>query len=97
MDAVDPVLTETATTTLTATPGVLDLEYVRMRWIGHRIIADAGIVVAHDLDLLPAHDIAHTAEHRLLESIPKLADATIHVSPANAVPHDPSEAPTSRY
>lgn len=89
MDAVDPALTEQATATVSSTPGVLGIEHVRLRWIGHRIIADAGIVVAHDLDLVAAHQIAHTAQHRLLHDIAKLADATIHVSPATAPGLDP--------
>ncbi len=89
MDAVDPVLTEQATATVSSTPGVLGIEHVRLRWIGHRIIADAGIVVAHNLDLVAAHQIAHEAQHRLLHDIAKLADATIHVSPAAAPGLDP--------
>ena len=89
MDAVDPALTEQATATVSSTPGVLGIEHVRLRWIGHRIIADAGIVVAHDLDLVAAHQIAHEAQHRLLHDIAKLADATIHVSPAAAPDLDP--------
>ena len=89
MDAVDPDLTEQATATVSSTPGVLAIEHVRLRWIGHRIIADAGIVVAHDLDLVTAHQIAHEAQHRLLHDIAKLADATIHVSPAAAPGLDP--------
>ena len=88
MDAVDPALTEQATATVSSTPGVLGIEHVRLRWIGHRITADAGIVVAQDLDLVTAHQIAHEAQDRLLREIPKLTEATIHVSPAAAPGHD---------
>lgn len=70
-------------------PCVLDVEHVRLRWTGHRIIADAGIVVDHDLDLVAAHQIAHSTQRRLLQEISKLADATIHVSPAVASGLDP--------
>jgi cation diffusion facilitator family transporter len=82
MDAVDPVLTETAEAVVRATPGVVDLEHVRLRWIGHRIVADAGVVVPADLDLVSAHDIANEAHHRLLHQVPRLSGVTIHVSPA---------------
>ena len=91
MDAVDPALTEQAAATLSSTAGVLSIEHVRLRWIGHRIAADAGIVVAHNLDLVDAHHIAHEAQHRLLHDIAKLADATIHVSPAASAGVDPHE------
>ena len=84
MDAVDPAMTAEATATLRHTPGVLDTEHVRLRWIGHRITAEAGIVVDPHLDLVGAHDIATDAHHRLLHEIPKLAAVTIHVSPQAA-------------
>jgi cation diffusion facilitator family transporter len=86
MDAVDPALTAQVTGTLLGTDGVLGLEQVRLRWVGHRISAEAGIVVDHDLDLVTAHDIAHDAHHRLLHAVPGLASVTIHVSP-EAEPH----------
>ena len=81
MDAVDPDLVDTAYRTLEATDGVREVESVRLRWIGHRVYADAGIVVAADLTVVAAHDIAIDAHHRLLHAVPKLAQATVHVSP----------------
>ncbi len=81
MDAVDPALTEEATSTLRHTPGVIETEHVRLRWIGHRITAEAGVVVDPHLDLVAAHNISTDAHHRLLHEIPKLAAVTIHVSP----------------
>lgn len=84
MDAVDPELTAEATATLGATPGVIAAEHLRLRWIGHRITAEAGIVVDEHLDLVTAHDIATDAHHRLLHQLPRLAAVTIHVSPQDA-------------
>jgi cation diffusion facilitator family transporter len=81
MDAVDPDLTDAAHTSLEATPGVIDVESVRLRWVGHRVRAEAGIVVDHRLDLVAAHDIANEAHHRLLHEVPMLVDVTVHVSP----------------
>ncbi|MDP3893600.1 cation diffusion facilitator family transporter [Nocardioides sp.] len=91
MDAVDPELTDTALATLRATPGVRDIESVRLRWVGHQIRAEAGIVVDHQLDLLTAHQIAHEAQHNLIHQVPKLVDATVHVSPAPEEGHNPHE------
>ena len=81
MDAVDPELTATAETTLRGTDGVRSIEQVRLRWIGHRLRAEAGIVVDNTLDVVTAHAIATDAHHRLLHAIPKLVGATVHVSP----------------
>src|SRR5450755_3890093 len=43
MDAVDPALVDQAEHTLRATPGVLDVGQVRLRWIGHQIRAECEI------------------------------------------------------
>lgn len=88
MDAVDPDVTARAFDVLSQTHGVQGVEHLRMRWIGHRLSADAGIVVAHEIDLIAAHDIAHDAQHRLVHQVDKLADATIHVSPASTPGQD---------
>ena len=84
MDAVDPELTAEVAATLRDTPGVIEIEHIRLRWIGHRITAEAGVVVDQQLDLTAAHDIATDGHHRLLHAIPKLAAVTIHVSPQAA-------------
>ena len=89
MDAVDPKLTERVSSVLLETAGVRSVEHVRLRWIGHQLSADAGIVVARDIDLPTAHDIAHDAQHRLVHLVDKLADAIIHVSPEGSVDFDP--------
>jgi cation diffusion facilitator family transporter len=81
MDAVDPDLTATAEITLRETAGVHEVEQVKLRWIGHRLRAEAGVVVDSALDIVAAHAIATDAHHRLLHAIPRLVGATVHVSP----------------
>lgn len=81
MDAVDPQLSAAAAAAVHAVPGVLDVEEVRLRWIGHRLRAEAGIVVDDTLGVVQAHAIAAEVHHRLLHDLPKLTDATVHVSP----------------
>jgi cation diffusion facilitator family transporter len=83
MDAVDPELVDAAEASLRAVPGVRDVEELRLRWIGHRIRAETGLVVDAGLTLAEAHGIAHEAEDRLLLDVPRLADATVHVSPSD--------------
>jgi divalent metal cation (Fe/Co/Zn/Cd) transporter len=81
MDAVDPLLLEAAEAALTTTPGVVDVESVRLRWTGHRIRAEAGITVDPSLSVTEGHAIAIDAHHHLLHDVPKLVEATVHVSP----------------
>jgi len=84
LDGVDPELIETARTTLAARPGVRSVRSVRMRWIGHRLHADAELDIDPALSLAEAHRIAHDAEHDLMHAVPKLTTAMIHAYPADA-------------
>lgn len=81
MDAVDPDIVGAAAATLSATPGVVAVESVKLRWVGHRVRAEAGIVVDPELSVTEAHAISTHAHHRLLHDVPKLVEATLHVSP----------------
>lgn len=81
MDAVDPDLVARAEATLAATPGVTAVEGVRLRWVGHRVRAEAGVCVDPALSVVDAHAVSVDAHHRLLHEVPKLAEATVHVSP----------------
>jgi cation diffusion facilitator family transporter len=87
MDAVDPALTDLATATLRGTADVLGVDEMRLRWIGHRLRAEATIRVDADLSLVAAHEIADRSRHHLLHDVPRLADATIHVNPDGVAHH----------
>jgi cation diffusion facilitator family transporter len=82
LDGVDPAMVDTAEQTLAAQPGVQAVRSVRMRWIGHRLHADAELDVEPTLNLAQAHRIAHEAEHELSHAVPKLTTALIHAYPA---------------
>jgi cation diffusion facilitator family transporter len=81
MDAVDPALVDQVEATLRATPGVLDVGAVQLRWIGHRLRAECDIAVPADLTVLAAHTIAVEAEHRLIHAVPRLTSAIVHTDP----------------
>lgn len=83
MDGVDPVLVNAAEMTLAAQPGVRTVRSVRLRWIGHRLHADAELDIDPDISLDEAHRIAHTAEHELTHAVPKLDTALIHAYPGH--------------
>ncbi len=88
MDSVDPALVVAATSVLAGSPGVLQVERVRLRWVGHELLAEADIVAARSLNLSAAHAVAEEAHHRLLHQVPRLAQATIHVDPSGPDPVD---------
>ncbi|MBM0238341.1 cation diffusion facilitator family transporter [Micromonospora sp. ATA32] len=81
MDAVDPAIVDQAETTLRAVHGVRDVTAVRLRWIGHRLHAEADLVVDAALSLVAAHEIAADAEHQLTHAVPRLTSATVHADP----------------
>lgn len=82
LDGVDPAMVDAAEQALAARPGVQAVRSVRMRWIGHRLHADAELDVDPALGLAQAHRIAHDAEHELTHTVPKLTTALIHAYPA---------------
>lgn len=81
MDAVDPDLVDRADATLRAVTGVRGVTAVRMRWVGHRLHAEADVVVDSDLTLIAAHEVAADAEHQLIHAIPRLVRANVHTDP----------------
>ena len=82
MDGVDPHLVDTAEAALAAEPGVTEVRSVRMRWIGHRLHADAELDIDPATSLAAAHRIAHDAEHTLTHAVPKLSSALVHAYPS---------------
>jgi cation diffusion facilitator family transporter len=85
LDGVEPELIDTARAVLAGQDGVRSVRRVRMRWLGHRLIADAELDIDPRQSLAEAHRIAHDAEHALTHAMPKLAEATIHAYPAHPV------------
>ena len=81
MDAVDPALVDQAEETLRATPGVLDIGQVRLRWIGHQLRAECEVIVDGAASAVQAHQVAVSAEHALLHALPRLTAAIVHADP----------------
>lgn len=86
LDGVDPHMVETAEAALAGEPGVRAVRQLRMRWIGHRLHADAELDIDPDISLSEAHALAHRAEHNLAHAMPKLSSALIHAYPSTRAP-----------
>ncbi len=87
MDGVDPALLDTAEAALAAEPGVTAVRSLKMRWLGHRLHADAELDIDPATTLTDAHRIAHEAEHTLTHAVPKLSSALVHAYPARTHSH----------
>ena len=81
MDATDPQLIDAVEKVLHKTPGIVGIDKVQMRWIGHRLHVEIAISADPELSLIAAHDIAHAAEHELLHSIARIDEVHVHVGP----------------
>ena len=84
MDAVDPELVEQATSALAHVDGVVTVDDVRLRWIGHALRAEVDVAVPAGVTVESAHRTAHAAEHALTHAVPRLTAATVHAHPAPA-------------
>jgi len=82
MDSVDPDLVDQVETVVLGVPGIEGIDDVRIRWVGHDLRAEIQVVSDCDLSLVEAHAIAEEAHHRLLHSVPRLAEAVIHSNPS---------------
>ena len=84
MDAVDPSLVERAVAALQGVAGVVGVDRVRLRWIGHALRAEVDLSVSPGVSIERAHTIAHAAEHELTHAVPRLTAATVHAHPARS-------------
>ena len=80
MDRVDPASSTGARARHTT--GIVDVDRVPVRWIGHGLHADAEVALDPTLELAAAHDVREEARHRLLHNVPRLADVLLHANPA---------------
>jgi cation diffusion facilitator family transporter len=89
MDGVDPAIRDDSERVLAAVPGVEGVGAVRIRWIGHRLHAEAEVIVDEGRSIGEAHDIAERARHALLHDVPHLTTAIIHADPCGHGGSDP--------
>ncbi|MGG5173080.1 cation diffusion facilitator family transporter [Pseudarthrobacter sp. J1738] len=76
MDGIEPELVDRAEAALTGTPGILSVDRVQLRWVGHRLQGAAVVNVA-DAPLSEVAKTLHDAEHRLGHALPKLDHFTV--------------------
>ncbi|MEW1952976.1 cation diffusion facilitator family transporter [Terrabacter sp. NPDC080008] len=85
LDGVEPELVDSAETVVAGVPGVLGVDEIRMRWVGHEVHAEAVVRLADDLSFEAADGVARNAEHRLLNGIPRLTRAVVRARPRGAI------------
>lgn len=86
MDAVDPDLVAQIEQTTRQVSGVQGIQEVRVRWHGHRLIAELHAAVEPTLSTVASHAIGEQIRHTLLHTVPKLGEVLVHINPAGQAP-----------
>lgn len=83
LDGVEPEVVEEIEHAAEHVAGVQSVSGVRVRWLGHRLHAELNVAVDAALTVEQGHTIAKGTQHELMEHLPYLSSATIHVDPAH--------------
>lgn len=81
LDRVDDHIGDAAEASVRHVDGVVTVDRLRMRWVGHELLAEAVVRADANLDLVTAHDLAHSVRDRLLTDVSWLVDATSTSAP----------------
>jgi cation diffusion facilitator family transporter len=96
MDAIDPEVTELVEQKAAAIEGVLSVQAVAVRWLGHRQRAELHVTVDCQLPTLDSHRIAEDVRHELFHTLPTLAEVTVHIDPCECDRSD-NHHPTTHH
>lgn len=84
LDGIEPEIVQELRHQAGHVEGVLSIEEVRARWLGHEIRAEVNVVVRDGATVAQGHGIAVAVRNRLIERVEYLCDAIIHIDPASA-------------
>lgn len=82
MDAIEPETVEAIERVVRDTAGVQDVEFVRARWVGHRIYSEARVRVAGGLSVTESREISQRILSSARREVPKLERLIVEVEPA---------------
>ncbi|WP_077488073.1 cation diffusion facilitator family transporter [Sinomonas mesophila] len=82
LDGIEPDLVNRAEHALKDTPGILGVQKLQLRWIGHRIHGTAVVGVAPGSTVEDADRVRRQAQHRLGHALPNVEEITVATSPS---------------
>ncbi len=89
LDGVDPALVLEAEDTVAGMPGVIGVDEVRMRWIGHRLDVEATVTTDPTMPVGRFHELEHDLTEVLRERLPSVQGVRLVPSAHTAAPaHD---------
>ncbi len=84
LDGVEPEVSDEVREVLDSTEGVEEVTEIRVRWLGHTLLAEVNVAVRPELSVEKGHEIAQAAHRRLLDRLKYLSNATVHVDPVGS-------------
>ena len=84
MDRIDPSIVSDIQDIASGVSGVLSVQDIRARWVGHGLLTELSVGVDADLTVGQGHGIAEEVQHSLMHSMQKLQWCTIHIEPFEA-------------
>jgi cation diffusion facilitator family transporter len=84
LDGVDPEVIDELEHAAGHVNGVREVSEAKVRWLGHRMHAELNLTVDRGLTVEQGHDVARAVQGALLEHLPYLSSATIHIDPVGA-------------
>lgn len=82
LDGTDPAIIHQIEHAAEHVQGIREVENVRARWLGHRLIVDTDIAVDPENSVVEADLIAASFENELAAHLPAFGGATIRIRPA---------------
>lgn len=88
MDGVEPETVDLIEVTSRSVDGVVSVDDVRVRWIGHRLDANMRITVNERLSMPEGHAVASRVHDTIMTTVPKLDSVLVAIEPAEAGSHN---------
>jgi cation diffusion facilitator family transporter len=83
MDAIEPEIVEDIERAASETAGVSKVEFVRARWIGHRIHSEVGVQISGGESVAESYEVSERIRRTAQRMVPKLERLTVEMSPAS--------------
>lgn len=84
MDAVDPVIVDQIEQYAGDVKGVDEVATIRVRWVGHELHAEVGVILADDRTLAETYDVVAEVRRMLLAYVRHLTLVTVEALPRTA-------------
>ncbi len=81
LDAIEPETVDRIQDVASSTDGVVEVGEVRARWVGHNVHTEVNVAVASGVTVAQGHETAKLVRRKLIEEIPHLGAAIVHVDP----------------